>query len=199
MAAITISRQMGSLGCGIAKTVAERLGFRMVWREVINQAAVRAGVPEMALAMIDELNLLGVRPSLEARRSYLQAVSQLMIELAAQGRVVIVGRAGQVILRGRADVFHVRVMAPKGLRAERLARSKGISIEAAQAQVEASDRSRFNYLRRYHHVDWENPELYDLVVNTERLSRSSAAALIVTAFEQRFMQQAETKIECECE
>jgi hypothetical protein len=62
MAVITISRQMGSLGREISEEIARSLNYRVVWREVINEAAKRAGAPDVALATIDELDLLGIRP-----------------------------------------------------------------------------------------------------------------------------------------
>ncbi len=184
MTTITISRQLGSLGTSIAHVVAERLGYRVVWRELINQAAQRAGAPEVALATIDDLGILGLRPSSQARQAYHQAVQQVMEELATEGRVVIVGRAGQVILRGRPDVLHVKVIAPLSLRAERVAHRQNIPVAAAQAQVEASDRTRRNYLRRYYHARWDDPELYDLIINTERLTTAAAAELICLAVTQ---------------
>jgi cytidylate kinase len=183
MAAITISRQLGSMGTDAAHVVARTLGWRVVWRELINQAALKAGLPEVALATIDELGLLGLHPSAEARRAYHEAVRQVIEGLAAEGNVVIVGRAGQVILKDRPAVLHVQVMAPAALRAERIARTQNIALAAAQAQIQASDRARRNYLRRYYHARWDDPELYDLIVNTARLTPEAAAGLICRAFQ----------------
>lgn len=185
MGVITISRQMGSWGRQVARIVAERLSYRMVWRELIDQAAIRAGAPEVALSTIDELGLLGVSPSPKASRAYRQAVEQVLKELAAEGNVVIVGRASQVILRDAPDALHVQVIAPAHLRAERIAQQSNISLKAAQAQVEASDRFRRNYLNRYYHVRWDDLKLYDLVVNTERLNVEAAADLIALALSRR--------------
>ena len=70
MPVVTLSREMGSGGNDIAQAVAGRLGLRLVGREIINQAAIQAGVPEVALAEIDELGLLGMRPSAAALRIY---------------------------------------------------------------------------------------------------------------------------------
>lgn len=181
MAAITISRQLGSLDTDITQAIAQRLGYRVVWQEIINQAALQAGVPEVALATIDDLGLLGLRPSATARRAYHEAVRRIIGELAEKGNVVIVGRAGQVILKDRPDVLHVKIMAPASLRAERIAHQQKIPLDAAQAQVEASDRARRNYLRRYYHARWDDPQLYDLVINTARLTPSAAADLICQA------------------
>ncbi len=181
MTCITVSRQLGSQGCAVAREVANRLEYKLVWRELINQAARQAGVPEVALDTIDELGLLGLHPSREARLAYHNAVRQIMEELASQGKVVIVGRAGQAILRERPDALHVKIIAPEGLRAERLAARKNISPEAAAAQVQASDRARRDYLRRYYQARWDDPQLYDLVLNTARLSVPQAADLVCQA------------------
>jgi len=178
MAAITISRQLGSLGTQIARDVADQLGYRMVWREVINEAARRAGAPEVALATIDDLGLLGLRPSRQALRAYQQAVRAVMEDLVAEGRVVIVGRAGQVILADRSDVLHVRIIAPTQVRVERIASLQDIRTGAARARVKQSDHTRRDYLQRTYHVDWNDPQLYDLVLNTERMTAALAADLI---------------------
>ncbi len=184
MAVITISRQMGSLGCQVAEQIARCLNYRVVWREVINEAAIRAGVPEVALATIDELDLLGLRPSVDARKAYHKAVREIMTELAREGNVVIVGRAGQVILRGRADTLHVRVYAPLELRVGRVAEQHNVSVEAARAQVLTSDKARTHYLKRYYESRWDDPDLYDVMVNTEHLSIENAAMVVCKALEQ---------------
>ena len=181
---ITISRQLGSLGDEVAQAIAERLNFRVICRDLINQAAIRAGVPEVALATIDDLGLLGLRPSTLARQNYHIAVREMMEEYSKEGNIVIIGRAGQVILMDHPNVLHVKVIAPSTLRAKRIAQAQNISLEAAQSQVEMSDKNRRNYLKRYYKVRWDNPELYDLIVNTARLNPSQAACLICQTLDQ---------------
>lgn len=172
---------MGSLGDEVAQAIAYRLNYRVVSREIINQAALRSGAPEMALATIDELDLLGIQPTAQARYAYQLAVELVMKELADEGEVVIIGRAGQVILHNHPNVFHVKVIAPSALRAERIARRHNLSLEAAKAQIETSDRNRKNYLKRYYRARWDDPELYDLIINTDRLDPEQAACLICQA------------------
>lgn len=185
MAVITISRQMGSLGCQVADEVARCLNYKVIWREVINEAAIRAGVPEVALATIDELDLLGIRPSKDAVQAYHQAVHEIMRELCAEGQVVIVGRAGQAILRGVENVLHVRIYAPLELRVQRTAEKHQVSLETARVQVETSDQARTRYLKRYYKVRWDDPDLYDLMLNTANLDALAAALLICKALEKR--------------
>ncbi len=181
MAVVTLSRQLGSLGFETAQLVAQRTGYRLVWRELINQAARRAGAPEVALAVIDELNLLGLKPSTADMQAYLSAVRTVMEELADAGNVVIVGRAGQIILANRPGTLHVRVTAPVSVRVERLEQRQGISMEAARAQIDASDRYHQNYFKRYYKLPWDGPGLYDLVINTAQLNIEDAAEIICIA------------------
>jgi cytidylate kinase len=178
MTVVTISRQLGSLGRDVATQVAERLGYRFVWRDMINEAARRASAPEVALAVIDELNLLGLSPTPTARKAYCEAVEQVMQELARAGNVVILGRAGQVVLHGHPGTLHFRIIAPVGVRIQRVADTQKISIPAAQAQVEASDAGRREFLELYYQARWDDVELYDLVLNTARLSVEQSADVI---------------------
>jgi cytidylate kinase len=181
MAVITVSRQLGSLGCEIANSVAQRLGYRMVWRELINQAARQARTPEMALEMLDELGLLGLRPSLSTEKAYLNAVRELIEELAGAGNVLIVGRGGQSVLRGWPNTLHVRLIAPLDVRVQRLVERQAITAEAALAQIRASDRRRKRFVEHAYHVDWGDPDLYDLVINTAFVDVAQSTSLICHA------------------
>ncbi len=189
MTVITISRQLGSLSSEISRMTAEKLGYRLVWREVINQAARLAGAPEVALAEIDEFGILGVEPSPEAERDYLQAVQKVIIDLAEEGNVIILGRAGQIILAGRKNTLHVRLVAPQDIRIARVAARLNIPLEAASAQVRASDRHRKAYLKRGYQIDWNDPDLYDLIINTANLSVETASFLICSTVIDRFQEK----------
>jgi cytidylate kinase len=169
------------MGHETAEMVAQRTGMRLVSRELINQAARRVGAPEVALAMIDELNLLGLKPAPADIQAYLDAVKNVMNELAEAGNVIIMGRAGQILLAHRSDALHVRIIAPVGVRVARLAERQGISLEAARAQIDASDRYHQNYFKRFYKMPWDGPGLYDLVINTAKLPPEDAADIICAA------------------
>jgi cytidylate kinase len=181
MAVITISRQYGSLGNVVVNMVAQRLGYRVAMRDLINQAALRAGAPVVALAVIDELHLLGVAPTPEEYTAYIRAVQTVIEELAAEGNVILAGRGGQAVLHNRPGVLHVKMVAPLEVRAQRLAERHDISLAAARAQARASDRERRLYLKRFYNLDWNDPLLYDLVINTASLSAEAACDLICLA------------------
>lgn len=181
MAVITVSRQLGSLGSDIAGAVAQRLGYRVAWKGLINQAARQARTPEMALEMLDELGLLGLKPSFSAEKAYLDAIRELIEELARADNVLIVGRGGQAVLQGWPNTLHVRIIAPLEVRVQRVAGRHGIPAEAALAQIRASDRRRKRFVQHAYHVDWDDPALYDLVINTASLEVARSASLICQA------------------
>lgn len=179
MTVITISRQLGSLGSQVARETAVMLGYRLVWRDLINAAARLSGAPSTALAVIDELGLLGITLSKDEVEAYRQALVQVMEGLYESGDVVILGRAGQIILREKPGVLHVRIVAPAALRAERIAARHNITLPQAAAQVEVSDKNRRKFLKRFFYVDWDDPQLYDLQINTAHLDATQSARIIV--------------------
>jgi cytidylate kinase len=185
MSIVTISRQIGSYGQEIGKQVAGQLGYRFIWRDLINKAARQAGAPAVALAMIDELHLLGICPTPRECQKYIEVVNQILCEIADQDNVVIVGRAGQCILANYPNCLHTRITAPEEVRAQRIAEKHGISIRAATEHVKASDRYRRNYLRRFHHIQWDDPALYDLNINTQRIPKEEAVAMICDHIKKR--------------
>ena len=181
MSVVTISRQLGSLGTQVARQTADLLGYRLVWRDLINESALRAGAPSTALAVIDDLGLLGISLSKKEIRTFRNALLQVMEELYKENNIVIVGRAGQTILAEKKDVLHLRVIAPVDLRAKRIAERQHISMQNAVAQVEASDRNRRKFVKRFFKIDWDDPELYDLLISTAKFNVSESALLIVQA------------------
>lgn len=184
MSAITISRQMGSQGDELALQVAERLGWRRICRDLINQAAIEAGVPQVALAELDELGFFGLRPRAKDWQAYQRQVERIITDLADQGDVVIVGRGGQMVLRGRPDVLHVRVIAPLETRVTQLQREKNMSTESARAMLDASNKGRARYIRRSYGISLDDASLYHMVINTGLLELTQATHLIVQALYQ---------------
>jgi cytidylate kinase len=101
--------------------------------------------------------------------------------LASEGNVLIVGRGGQALLRNHPTAVHVQIVAPFAMRAQVVMERMHLEKKAAQHRVRASDRARFDYLRRYHDVDWLDSTHYHLVINTGRVPVSAAMDLVVGA------------------
>jgi cytidylate kinase len=112
---------------------------------------------------------------------YVRMVGMVIRKLAREGNVLLLGRGSQVLLRSNPGVLHVQVVAPLDYRLGQVMAGLRLSKREAQNRVRASDHARSDYLRRYHDVDWLDPTLYDLVINTGRLTVEAAAQLIVDA------------------
>jgi cytidylate kinase len=112
------------------------------------------------------------------------ALVETVIRVAYQhGNVVILGRGGQAILKGKPEVLHVRIVAPLDARVQRLHEQEDFSLGEAQDVVIQRDRASAEYLRRFYDLDWADPVLYDLVINTTKLGLEGATQLIVDAVE----------------
>jgi cytidylate kinase len=91
------------------------------------------------------------------------------------------GRGAQVVLRDVPRVFHVRTVAPLPVRIGRVARDEGADEREAARRIRHRDRSAARYLRHFYRVDWGDPLLYHLVVNTATLTEAEAVRLILHA------------------
>ena len=128
-----------------------------------------------------------VPPFAVTLKDYVDMVGMVVRDLAAQGDMVIAGRGGQVLLRDAPDVLHIQIVAPVGRRVAVIAGREGVDEEEGLSKVRASDQARRDYLRRYHGVQWLDPLLYDLVINTLKIPASLSAAMIVDAYRQLTM------------
>lgn len=175
----TISRQYGSGGTQFAHKLAELCEYKLIWREIINQAAINIGYPEMALAVIDELGLLGICPDDETCDQYRDSINQVIISEANKGRVVILGRASHIILRDFPDCLRIRFIAGYDTRIKNIGSSKKISEKAAFAQLQESDRNREKFVKKFYDLDWNDPTLYDLTINSDHMDVEKLAQWVL--------------------
>jgi cytidylate kinase len=122
-----------------------------------------------------------VPPISASLEEYVRMVGLVIRGLAREGNVLIIGRGGQALLRSHRDALHVQIVAPLKTRIRVVMAREGLNQRAAQNRVRASDRARFDYVRRYHDADWLDSTLYHLVINTGRVPVATAVDLIVAA------------------
>jgi len=134
-------------------------------------------MPEARVSAIESAmeELLGLHPS---TWTILEQTTETILHLAEIGNVILVGRGANVITRPMKNVFHVRLVAPLEKRVEAVMLKSQQSREAALECVKKEDRARERYLKDNFKADVNDPMLYDLVVNTARLSHVEAAHVI---------------------
>lgn len=189
MSTITISRQIGSLGTEIAREVAEKLNYEYVDKEKLGKIVANFGFGMMEVEKFDEKK----PPFWDAfslqRTNFLHAVQEAIYDFARRGRVVIVGRGGQILLRNLPGVLHVRIFAPFDLRVKRLVWSKRADEKYAVRMIRQSDQDSAGYIQSFFHADWNDANLYDLLINTENLSQTTAVQLILDSVHSREIQE----------
>ncbi len=106
---------------------------------------------------------------------YRDMICKVISELGQNSNVIIVGRGGQCILREQPGVVHIRIIASMADRIARLQVDKPeLDEDAARREVEAMDKKSREYINFYFKADWDDPRLYDAVINTSRVSDSKA-------------------------
>lgn len=195
--AITISRETGSGAHRVADSLARQLQafaqpgsspwtvfdhnlIQHVLEEHNLPARLARLLPEDRISgwadAVDEL--LGVRPP---AWTLVEQTAETILRLAKQGQVILIGRGAHVITRNLPYVFHVRLVGSLERRVAHLNEERGLSREQALTLIQQEDRGRRRYLKKYFGRDYDDPLLYDLVVNTDALSYERAARLIAEA------------------
>lgn len=186
MPIITISRFLGAGETTIAPAVAERLGWRVADQSVVRREAELSGMSLPDAVFWDERDpgfhdlIRKSEPSISA---FIQASREVMRQLAEEDRVVIIGRGGNLLLRDHPDSLHVRLIADTPFRVRRVMEARWVTDQAAHELIAESDRRRAAYFRHVFHVDWNKPELYDLVIKVDRVGIASAIDIVCAAVE----------------
>ncbi len=112
---------------------------------------------------------------------YMKTMTAIIRELGDRGDIVVLGRGSQMILRDLPGALHVLTVAPEELRIERLAAREGISMAEAERRLQDSDRARAAFYRKFWRVEDIDPSLYDITLETSRLSYEAGAELVAAA------------------
>jgi len=203
MIVVTISRQLGSGGRAIGRKVADELGIAYVDNEIVSRAAALAGVSEEALADVDErrptllshiaellaryptaaelgIPAVEVEPTL-SQDTFRRMFEDVILDIGTNSSAVIIGRGGQMILQDKPWVLRVHILAPLSVRIERISQREDVSLEMAEKLARDTDRNRSGYVSAYYKAHWQDPNIYDLMINTGRVDYDTAVNLIVTA------------------
>ncbi len=178
MAIITISRMLGSRGTKIANELI--LGERMLCldRKLIDERLEGSGLSRKTIERFDERKPgFWDRIYRDAER-YKHLLVESILEVASEGNCVILGRGAQVAMAVLPGVLRVRAVASKTTRLKRIQRRLECDEEVALRILRRSDQNRAGFHRYFFEVKWDTPELYDLVLNTDRMSVGSAVELI---------------------
>jgi cytidylate kinase len=182
---ITISRGSFSGGKTLAECLGASLGYRCLDRETVAERAAASGVAQEEL-----LDALLKPPSFlerfkHQRYQYLALFQAALAEEVRTGKVIYHGNAGHLMLKGASPVLKVRVIAPIEKRIEMIQDRRKMGRGEALAYIQKVDRDRKNWTQYLYGVNWEDPALYDLVVNLDVLDIGAACEIVAAAARQQ--------------
>lgn len=179
MAIITVSREMGTGAYQIASEVALKLKYTLIDGPKIKSLAAKYGLTPEMLQMVDEKPPTYVTTEDRKRAAALNAIELVILDLARKGNVVIYGRGGQDLLKDCKNILRLRFIANFEERVERFAEREWIDPDMARLLIRRSDHQRGGFIHFYFDRDWHDPNNYDLVFNTSRLSEATIIDCII--------------------
>lgn len=194
---ITINREFESRGSEIAQAVAQRLHIPYVDKFLITESAIKGGFDVREIEATDE--------KLASRFEYSQAQAghfyttsesplptnaqvaevqfQLIRELAEKGPCLIVGRCANYLLREREDVLDVFIHAGRDYRVQRTMEKRNLSERAAVRLLKRTDKARKAYYKNYTGMEWNDPNAYHLMLNTDKMDQDTCVGLICDLYQ----------------
>ena len=194
---LLISRERGAGGNTVAQLIGTRLGWQVFDGEIVDEIAKEAHVRRQLIESLDERNRTTIQemvgqllnPQEISTSDYLTGLKQIVLTLGHQGDVIIVGHGARYILPSRFGLS-VRMIAPVEARVRRLAEKAHLSLGAARIEIERIDHERVKAVHRHFGRDVTDPLGYDLIINTGAMPAEAAAAVVITALQQKLGVQA---------
>jgi|SRR5579884_228504 len=200
MSLVAISAAYGAGGSVIAPAVAQRLDVPFVDRAIPLAVAERLEVtPDDAAAHDNKVGgswierLLrgfiggdaGMPTALPAEivtaDDFRRATEEVLLQQAATGDGVILGRAAVVVLRSDPSALRVRLDGPPARRVQQAIRLGGLDRETAEDAMRRLDRTHAEYFKHFYGVDHRDPSLYHLTIDSTTIPLQAAVDLIVDA------------------
>ena len=189
LAPIVVSRDIGSGGRLVAMALAERLGFQLCGKAILEEMASRNHVPQDLIDLLDERPgralelfgatlLRGVSMSTEDYSRMLKATIRALLDL---GSVVVLGR-GAVFLAKPGTALRLKIVAPVEMRIRNYAGYEKIDERTAARRLHEIDLERQKFFKSVYGHHEVGPECFDLAINMECLSIDQAVDLALDGY-----------------
>ncbi|BBO76095.1 cytidylate kinase [Desulfosarcina widdelii] len=197
MAVITISRQFGAGGITLGKMIAEKMGYTFADSDIIQRVAKEANVSTEWIESFEKeagSKLSRFISSMVSKRwldrvlsdergyldeqIYLDYLVLIVAQFADEGDVVILGRGSQYILNDHPDAVHILLVDQFENRVKFMMKQYDMPQKKAERMVANEDRRRLSLFKRLGKSDYDNPQLYHLVLNMGRLDLDTARDMV---------------------
>ena len=172
MPLIAMTREMGSLGKDVAAGIAARTNRKVVYHEIIEPIANKMRLRKSHVErFLDGKSGLWERLTTDRTSLSIFTADETFRFLRDGSTAVIRGWGAVHLLKEIPHVIRVRVCAPLETRVARMMQRLATDNRATiESEIEMSEEAHTAITRRHFGVNWRDPENYDLVLSTERLS-----------------------------
>jgi cytidylate kinase len=193
MTVIAMTREMGSLGKDVAAALAEQMGLKVVHHELVERdIAARLGVNDSTVHQYLEGSASLLERWKIDKQKLARFTAEEVLELAQQGNVVIRGWGATALLRDIPHVLLVRVCAPMAFRQRVMMERLAIGdVSIARREIERSDAAHAGIVQGFFGVDWQDPVLYHVVLNAERVPIETCVKIVRMLAESPAFQETE--------
>lgn len=172
MPVITITREMGTLGKDVAAGLSDELGIPLIYNEIVDHLADRLRVRKShVIRLLDGRAGLLERLAADKISMFVHTADEVIGMALQDNGAIIRGWGANFLLRDVPHVICVRVCTPFDTRKrrmmERLNTDSGTDVGG---EIQLNDEAHAAIVRRHFGVQWTDPEHYDLVLNTQRVS-----------------------------
>jgi cytidylate kinase len=180
MALITLTHTIGCDAEIISRRVADGLNVEVYDDARLKAEALRMGLHADQLKGFDEKppdwfeRLWSDKPEM-----HLRLMQSVVYEAARLGQGVIIGHGSQMLLHDFSCAMHVLITSQEESRIRNLMRQMELTREAAERLIHTGDKHKNGFFRHAFHRDWNDPTLYDLCVNPDKIGAERTAQLIM--------------------
>ena len=191
MAVIAMTREMATRGSEVAAGLAERLGLTIIHHEIVeHDISERTGMPESEVHRFLEGEASLLERWTVDRKRLSRYTAQEILELAANGNVLIRGWGATYLLRSVPHIVCVRICAPMPFREMLLMERLGLKeASLARREILRNDAAHNGTMQKLFGIDWTDPSLYSIVLNTARVPVSDCVDHIVRLTESPAFQE----------
>lgn len=114
---------------------------------------------------------------------YFETLQKVILDVYERDNVIIIGRGAQVVLKDKPNVIHLRFEGDFEKSVDRVVKNDGLDKNKAECQIKKIDKNRAEYLSHFYDEDINNPSLYHLIVNVDKVGISNLCSLLNKALE----------------
>jgi two-component system response regulator CpxR len=188
MPTVLISRGSMSGGQIIAQCLSHASGLRCVTREDLVPLVNRHGELATKITASIEKAIQNYEEFSKLRRPYKILMRLALLEYARRDNLAYFGYSGHLLVEGISHFIRVRLIAPTELRVRTTVERLHCTENEARDFIRRSDMERIRWARFMYGKNISDPRLYDLCINMDRISFSTACSLLVNAIQEKEFQ-----------